>query len=48
MASAITKASGLFGDFWMSDFMSEVNKAQRTMVTKDEKIMPVLVENKKF
>lgn len=48
MASAITKASGLFGDFWMSDFMSEVNKAQRTMMTKDEKIMPVLVENKKF
>lgn len=46
MASAITKASGLFSDFWRSDFMSEVNEAQWTMLTKDEKIMLVLVAKK--
>lgn len=46
MASAVTKESGLFSDFWRSDFMSGVNNAQWTMLTKDEKIMLVLVVKK--
>lgn len=43
LTNTIRKASGLFSDFWRSDFMSNMNEAQWTMLTNDEKIMLVLV-----
>lgn len=43
LTNTITKALGLFSDFWRSDFMSKMNEAQWTVLTKDEKIMLGLV-----